>query len=240
MTDSLFSISKHDIKNNIKLLSNYSNVSISNITDKKVIHAYEFIKDLVPILHNYNKYDYLNSYIREQYRPAIINPGTIGAFLFGCFQENYGDTNQECSPLCLNNIENNKIKKPQCDIPIYTQTNSNNKIRFSLINNNKSKHAYVFVESDFIGFTFEEIQLFERNKISTIEVFKTINSKHHRILKITKIQELPIMPINNDSSNPNSNNTNYYVWIFLIIIIMVIIIIYLINSNSNSNSNYNI
>jgi len=174
--------------------------------------------------------------ILKEYRPSQLLPDTIGSFLFGCLQQTYGDVPLECSPLCAYGIkDNNELEIKKCQHQIYVQYNEELNNRFFKLNDNYSKHAYLFVHLDFMGLTPKEKQFFKDNGVYKIHVLLTHNSKHHSIIKMRDIDDLPnienfegINYATSESSlvtNIKENDETENVYLYVIISIAMIVIL---------------
>ena len=130
--------------------------------------------------------------ILKEYRPSQLLPDTIGSFLFGCLQQTYGDVPLECSPLCAYGIkDNNELEIKKCQHQIYVQYSEDLNNRFFKLNDNYSRYAYLFVHLDFLGLTQKEKQFFKDHGVYKLHVLLTHNSKHHSIIKMRDINDLP-------------------------------------------------
>jgi hypothetical protein len=202
----------NNVEHHIKILTDNYKINLNDIQKFPIVYnAYENIN-----IYLYNtqmggiEYQRLINIILKQYRPSNILPNTIGSFLFGCFQETYGDVNSSCSPLCMNSIQKDPYKKSiSCDNQIWIQTdNDYDNIRFRKLGTSKCKnpHAYVYVKINFEGFNLSEINEFKRNGISKIQLMVTYGLKHHNITKMIDIDKLPII----EDKIVLSDNTHYY------------------------------
>src|SRR5678815_5032437 len=72
--------------------------TIPNDTD--LAHDLAMVKICTVLFRNDKRRKDLIEEIAKQHRPAVLKPGTIGAFLWGCGQNYYGDVERACSPLC--------------------------------------------------------------------------------------------------------------------------------------------
>src|SRR5438046_7808759 len=89
----------------IKILSSNYSLKLDDLTTKPEIEKYY---NVVNNMIKTNRDDIADLILR-QYRPSEIFQETIGSFLFGCFQYNYGDVPPECSTLCSIGFQNEDI-----------------------------------------------------------------------------------------------------------------------------------
>ena len=223
--------------------SNQLNKHIKNLAEnyelkfseaKNIPHINESI-EYISKINMINNHEIIQSILKE-YRPSQIFPNTIGSFLFGCLQQNYGDVSVECSPLCSYGIKNNNELKPEkCSNQIYVQHNDELNSRFFKLNDCESRQAYVFVYINFMGFTQQEKVYFKKNGIFKIQILVTQNSKHHVIIKMRDIDDLPTIQeyegltyaASNsgfrDEVDENAENENTYIYLILFGVIIVMI-----------------
>ena len=178
--------------------------------------------------------------ILKEYRPSELFPDTIGSFLFGCLQQTYGDVPVECSPLCAIGIkDDNEIKIKKCQNQIYVQYSDAVDSRFSKLNDSQSRQAYLFVHVNFMGLTQKEKTFLKNNGVYKLHILLTHNSKHHTIVKMKDIDDIPIIEeydginyaisenyTNKDDADNNFNdeeNDNIYIYIILSVAVIIII-----------------
>jgi hypothetical protein len=195
------------LEKNIKVLTDNYTVKLEEIEGYPDINnSYSIINDKI----TYNKDDIIKL-ILKQYRPSQILPETVGSYLFGCFQQDYGDIPSECSPLCAYGIKNNDdLTLENCTNQIYIQyldDSINSSPRFTKLGKSNSTQGLVFVKLNFIGFTTNEREYFRRNGIYKLQVLTTKDSKHHTILKMRSIDDIPIIEQKNGQSFLTSNNS---------------------------------
>lgn len=153
----------------------------------------------------------LDKILAKQYKPSLINSGTVAAFLFGCRQELYGDVNKECSPLCLAN----------CEFQVLTKVNG----KF-LSNKNHNKKAYIFLEDDEVYFTSDEIYFFHQCGIVEAQVYRTRYNKHYIVIRMTNITNLPL--INENKKNQALFYRSYTLIDLVILATIFIFILFLL------------
>src|SRR5665647_3418862 len=110
------------------------------------------IKPYISKIEKYRKSALLIKAIQQRYRPTQINVNTVGAYLWGCFQNFYGSVNRNCSALCVNSISHSintmmsedSLNCEKCQYSIWTYTNKKLTNDF----NTSSSKAYIYVDSD--------------------------------------------------------------------------------------------
>lgn len=153
------------------------------------------------------------NYINEQFRPMNLKIGTNGAYLWGCDQNYYGNVNQACSALCNGINFNENFQTCQYQIWIY-------KDQLILNDNISSPKAYIYVESDWIGFKNKDLEILKENGVKFATILNTENSKHNIILPITDVNDLPIKKEENIIYIENVSYTKYYILIFIFLILV--------------------
>lgn len=153
------------------------------------------------------------NYINEQFRPMNLKIGTNGAYLWGCDQNYYGNVNQACSALCNGINFNENFQTCQYQIWIY-------KDQLFLSDNISSPKAYIYVESDWIGFKNKDLEILKENGVKFATILNTENSKHNIILPITDVNDLPIKKEENIIYIENVSYTKYYILIFIFLILV--------------------
>ncbi len=208
-----------EIQNYISILGNNHNILIKDIKFDNIIHnAYINIKEWVDKLYNTNNYFLITETIDNQYRPSQLKPGSIGAFLWGCSGNYYGDVSKSCSNLCLNGIPFNQMEVCQYQIWKY-----NNNILIKE-NNVQNDIAYIYVNDDWKGIDEQNYILLKTNNVKYILIVTTNNSRHY--VK-NKIQELDQMNIIYNQIELKKAEINY---IYILYIILILFIIYLIKN----------
>ena len=242
-----FDIASFDInklEKYVKILTDNYKLKLNDLDNHpQVNQSYDAISSIIHNNNNNNSSKLINL-ILAQYRPSQIIPETVGSFLFGCFQQTYGDIPSECSPLCAYNISNDKgLTLEKCDSQIHIQyldsVPLDGKSRFIKLGVSGSKQGYIFVNLDFLGFTQSEREYFKSEGLSRIQVLVTKDSKHHTVLKMRNVEDVPIIEhkngfdfVTSEQSMTNSNKTddqgvddNAYIYIILAVIIVATITI---------------
>lgn len=237
------------IKNCIIILSENHSLYIKDLEDyPEVLDCYEYINMFITITdkdQSYVKlYDKMIRLILKQYRPDNIYPDTIGSFLFGCFQKNYGDVDGFCSPLCSNSIQKSCYDSGiSCKNQIWIQLPHAEIItiesRFAKLGSKcKAKTAYIYVDKTFDGFTLSELNYFKRFGVEKAQVMVTDNLKHHTIYNMNDITTLPLvsnydgvitsytLSVNSDVDLENTGTDSNWIFFTVIMVFMIIALIY--------------
>ena len=216
----------------IKILTDNYQLKFSDIDeDSRFAYIMKVISE-----ENANGNENLIPLILKEYRPSQLLPDSIGSFLFGCLQQTYGDVPIECSPLCAYAIkDNNEMEIKKCGNQIYVQYTDELNNRFYKLNNNDSRQGYLFVHINFMGITYKEKNFFLDNGIYRLQILVTHNSRHHTIIKMRDIDDLPIIEeydglsfatsdnsiIKYNTEDPNEDSTYIYILVSIAVIIII-------------------
>lgn len=209
-------ISYDKIQSSLKLLIENYDMELVELSDYKNLYdAYKiitYVKEVDQTL--------LSSILVYQYRPSDIKIGTLGSFLFGCMQDYYGETNKECSPLC---IENKIDENTECEYQVWIQM-KNNCIEY--INNSKNSHAYIYLLTKNHIFESKDIEKLRDNGVKYAQLVLTKNSKHELIDKLITLDQLPVKTTVIESIKNEITNYKYaeLPWFYIIIILIIIMI----------------
>lgn len=98
-------ITSHDLEEMISFLANNHHFYPEMLSeDDPILLKLNMFKTTISYLRGKEDYDLLYEIINRQYRPSVIKDETIGAFLFGCMQQDYGDIDRGCTIACLNSF----------------------------------------------------------------------------------------------------------------------------------------
>ena len=226
-----------DLEASLDLLSK----NIDTIPDRvpksdPVYIAYENVKLFISMFYGREEYPKIIEIMNKYRKPNTINPNTIGSFLFGCSQENYGDINNRlCSPLCLQSILPNDDSS-FCPYQVWILTDTT----FEPITENNSDRAFIFYNQNnqIPKFTQSQINLLRQQNVRMAQVLKTQDSIHTTIIPMSEIDNLPSVVSTPSSNNPGVvikqvnnvatvNGTRFFtILIFLILIVVAIWIIF--------------
>jgi hypothetical protein len=225
------SINRERLEKYIKILTDNYQLKFSDIEkDSKLDIAMRTIEEAN------NKGDLeLPGSILKQYRPSELRPDTIGSFLFGCLQQTYGDVPMECSPLCAYGIKSNdEMEVKKCSNQIYVQYTNELNNRFYKLYECDSRQGYLFVHINFMGITKREKKFFIDNGIYRLQILVTHNSKHHTVIKMRDIDDIPIIEefdgifytaseahYSDEENIDESNNAVYYILISIAVLLVM-------------------
>lgn len=217
----------------IDILSDNSDMIISNINKgSKLYHNYKLLKNKIKKYQNTDRFDLIIDIIKKQYRPTYIKPNTIGSFLYGCFQNFYGDISKECSILCIGNINDST----DCLYQVYSLDVEKKEDRLKQISRTESNRAIIYINKKTFQLMENEVSYLKQNGIEYVKILITKKSKHYTLYKMTNIDSIPIYNTNisHDSKSKsninliniktNKTNTKLYIIIFIIIIIIIIML----------------
>ena len=236
-----------DIESAVGILANHHLTNIDYISsDSKLEKSYHLIKWVDQLWVNKSKHKKLDNFINKQYRPSDIKHNSIGSFLFGCYQTDYGDVDHSCSPLCTGKINNTDL----CSKQIWIQRSFVNKIykslgpddlvfkgsktnRFGKIKSNESDEAYIYVDDDFCGFTKHELDYFRQIGLKQAQLLRTKSGKHFTVHSMAKIDDLPTQ--NNKSTKLdtydyiNNDNNNCIIYVVALFVFFIVVLALIIN-----------
>jgi len=182
-----------ELEKAIDVLAKNPNVQINSLSKTDPLYkSFETVKISVSLLYDTNHYSIIHDILSTYKAPSELTPGTFGAFLFGCRQENYGDVKDKyCSVLCINSIPPLKCKGPVtcCNSQVWTHDNVSLK-KVSDCKNGTTK-AIVYTEFPFMGFTQKEIDELKAAGIKKVTLMQTVNNKHVTIFDSLDIDKVP-------------------------------------------------
>ena len=98
-------ITSHDLEEMISFLADNHHFYPEMLAeDDPILLKFNMFKTTISYLRGKEDYDLLYEIVNRQYRPSVIKDETIGAFLFGCMQQDYGDIDRGCTIACLNSF----------------------------------------------------------------------------------------------------------------------------------------
>ena len=230
----IVSVDRRDLKEAISCLANNHWHKPSDLpTNHKVVKSYNLV-NLVVSLAKEDEMRMINDIINKQYRPVRITEGTVGAFLFGCKQKDYGDVNRDCSPLCINALGHDK-----CQHQVWVDQGSTPS-RFIRINvpDPPSEIAYVYAKKGFSGFNSNDLSDFGSAGVKKVQVYITEDTTHSLEIPLITLAELePGSEVTKGPSDkkrsPNTNNSSFNWFPILFLIIIVGIMLYIAYSQNN-------
>jgi hypothetical protein len=183
--------------------------------DSPLVHAsYEIVK-------NSDKNE-ISKILKKYYRPTILHTNTIGAYLWGGLQNYYGEVSKSCSVLSNGSFFDNE---ETCQYQIWTYKNGIMKLRGDSL----SSKAYIYVEEDWQGFNYSDIEKLQEAGIENAAVLNTIDNKHSILLKMCPLTHLPVLKNFEDEVKDEivkHENSSLPYYIFLLIFLIIFIKIY--------------
>lgn len=153
-------------------------------------------------------------------QPAVIQFGSVGEFLHGCFQP-YNNVEVSCTPSCINGFPNHDLHS--CEVPVYIK--SNNKI--NKIHNNINSTAYVFVLTGQI-LDGSDLQFIKKDKIKNIIIYNQDGDNIN-----FNIGETIELDSTADATVDDTTTSGWtWVWIVLFVIVVIALIILLFSFGS--------
>jgi len=220
---SVNSINYKRLKHNIDFLSKFPELELSKIRENEQINnKYNEVQSvLIMSKDNKEMQNNIKRILDKLYQPSVLIPNTLGSFIFGCQQVDYGDVNKHCSYLCLNTWNTNN----KCNFHVFVQMTSNNEDRFIFKNNSDSDKCLVYIKDDFVGFYQHELDKLIHYKVKSVCLLTTYDSKH---FKVNDFQSLSSIPKINVAKVPieikdGSKDDPWIIFIFFIVLLIIII-----------------
>lgn len=184
------------IDNDLLFLLNYLHLKIDQLQENDQIYTiYNKISQ------NFSHYIPM---LRQVPQPVNIEPFTIGAKLFGCQYDYYGELAKTCSVLCMDEIacdyqiwlfDNQQIRRIYDKFEVATVKYLKNNSEINLENNsenyfenikndNSSNTAYILINNEIKNnyadyLTHEHLNILRENKVEYIYIVSTKFSKHY-------------------------------------------------------------
>jgi len=216
-----------ELKTHINYLASFSELELTKISEnKKIKSSYGIVLNfIIRSKDEKNIRKYIKKIISKLYHPTEIIPNTIGSFIFGCNQSDYGDVDKFCSILCCNSWMS--FHKTKCKQNIIIQSNSDSEDRFIFKNITDSDKCYIYILDDFNGFYEHEIEKLSSRKIKFVQLLSTKNSKHFKVnefIPLNSVTKISTVKNNTDIIDKIADDS----WVALIFCaILIIIIIFL-------------
>lgn len=246
---SSFIVNKIDLEKVKEALNNlvaHENEKIKDLAPDSVLYKnYELVKLMASLLYDTSHYQVLIDLLNNYPQPSTLIPGTIGAYLFGCFQISYGDIiNKTCSPICINSIPPSKKDgiMNYCPYQIWVQQESSNGRSYvQILNSSNQPFAYIYLntpikDGEFTGLNNDEIKHLKDNGVKNFQVYAgtpTNPTSYRSVTDIINLDQETEAP-----SDPPPQPTGVVVvptkplyfnyWIILVVILVIILIIALL------------
>ena len=171
-------IEESELEKLISTLAKNPNVQIDALSKTDPLYkTFERVKIASSMLYDTTQNKIIYNIISKYPVPQRLEPGTFGAFLFGCKGKDFGAVKEKnCSILCMNNIPlpKDKEKNVCCTHQVWLHDN----IVFKKLNDSKSDSALIYVQIPFTGFSRADVQSLKNNGVTKVTVLETINGKH--------------------------------------------------------------
>jgi hypothetical protein len=196
----------------IQFLANHYDYSIN---DPVVKDAYNFVKANEKSISTEQIINILN----RQFRPTYLKVGSVGAFLWGSFQNYYGGVSKSCSAFSNGSLMQDPNESCQYQIWTYDEA-------LTSTGHTSSSRAYVYVNSDWRGFRNEDIDKLKASRVEYVSILTTENSKHEIKIPMTSIQNLPIIKeyVGEFEEKEVEEVQTSYFWLFLIFFLIILFV----------------
>jgi len=231
------------LQHNLDILIANRNIQLNELDykNKEVKRAFNRFKMCVDAVYDskyFNQVWKLVDNSRKRLSNLTVEPNTIGAYLFGCMLNDYGDVKDKSqSVLCINSISNNRTYNYKNFI---YYLNGNDELTSLLTPNKKSKSVDVLIYVD-ENFNIRKIDSDLKDfGIKSFFLYKTRRNKHVLINEFSSLNELPTTGpsgcvINNGGVSTGATgstrgldisiSTSTLFWLAVIIILIVLIVI---------------
>lgn len=194
----------------IQFLASYYDYSIN---DPIVKDAYNFVKSNEKNISSEEIINILN----RQFRPTYLKVGSVGAFLWGSFQNYYGGVSKSCSAFSNGSLMQDPNES--CQYQIWTYNDG-----LTSTGHASSSRAYVYVNNDWNGFRNEDIDKLKASGVEYVSILTTENSKHEIKIAMTSVQNLPIIKeYVEDSQTKTEETESSYFWLLFLFFLIVIV-----------------
>jgi hypothetical protein len=214
-----------ELENHLHQLILHSDTELLRIPENKQLRKnYSYILENII---NEKKQPVIKKIIKKSFRPTEIYPNTIGSFIYGCKQEDYGDIDKYCSVLCLDSWNN--PGKIRCKDNVAVQVNNHSEDRFIFRNLvEDSDRCFVYIKDDFDSFYEYEIEKLRTHQIKYIQLLSTRTSKHFKMSEMIPLEDAPCYRVHKKEKDwPISDESFTWVAIFLSIIIVFIALLFI-------------
>lgn len=198
--------------------------------DKSLNKDHKLLSYVVSYLYHDDQYKLIIEAITRHDKPSILIPGTLGAYLFGCLLPDYGDTDRECSPLCIGSVPYPPSAgcKDGCDKQVWVLRRYRNKTIYTKVNESSNKTGVIYVDDKFDGFSSFDVYDFDRHGMKLATVMNTTEAGHTTILEECPLSELSMqngeMSIEEEETSDDNNNAVVILSVVLVIIILIFVI----------------
>lgn len=232
-------ISLVDFDTSMKLLAKNHRVPLKDLSPE-LKEAYQKVKYAVTAFHGGPSYAIVRQTIMKLVKPSTIEPETLGAYIWGCVQDCYGDAEKYCTPLCINSIPSETDEKPSCQHHIITrEINDDGGINIVCLNcnrNNEQLHtAILYSREDIDSLTGQELRFIKNLGIAQLSIMIKDGYKYVQKLPMTPVDRIVSAaptsaipkgyvqaPMHVKDHEPEEQSNNYFSWFLIIVFIIVI------------------
>jgi len=257
------------LENDVSLLADnpYSYLSkISGPVKQSYIRVRNIYDNYITQGHSSKEGEILKDILNEQYKPSNISSNTVGSFLFGCYQSDYGEVTKYCSPICADGIHHEKQQScPRQIWALYKENKDTNNKRIHsdtkrksyenrkfirLGDNERSNQANIYIYQEtlaFKGLTDKEIHQLKSEGVNKITFYSSSNSRFFKMDKTMDLSRVPVdhipkvnngINLNHIFSNKNDSTNGSMMFLVVIVVILVIIAIAFMLMWNPSNGYY--
>jgi hypothetical protein len=234
-------LSLEEFIKSLRLLALNHSKAIKDLTPE-LRNAYNVVKTHVVSLHSGPGYKVVKQYIAKLTKPNKIEYGTLGAYIWGCVQECYGDIEKHCTPLCINSIPSETNEIPNCMHHIITRdTSEDGEIRLTCLNCDRSpghiNTGILYVNSDIDTLTGQELEFLKKLGISQLSIMIKDGYKYNKKVDMLPIDRLSTSqpetsipkgfiqaPLNIVEKKEKDDGNLYLGWILLAVLIIIFLI----------------
>ena len=221
-------IKKTQIVSAISLLAKYPDFYLRDLSKNVDLEkSHKLLSYAVNHLLRTEQYSIIIDAIKDHECPSILIPGTLGAYIFGCLLPDYGDGNQQCSPLCIGSVPSGTMSSGKCGEQVWVIRRLHGDVYFTKVNHSRSNTGIIYVDDEFSGFQSQDIQRFINAKLKTATVMTTTDNGHYTVIPRTSIHKLPMIT-NKSSTTTSTDDTSTTVVMVLSVILVLVILAFVV------------
>ena len=221
-----FKLHRKTLKENLLELKKFSHSNVRQLTAEHT-ESFRSVVEAMSLLHGTQAlYDILLTDIRAIFSSIKdVKPGSVAAYFVGCFTDDKFSGPQGCSPKCASSLPpaDGTPGYSNCEdlVLIYSEDGT-----FSSLNEKRSTHAYIYVESvEFAGFTKENIiQLRDAGIENSSIIFGNKDGSYREITSAMAIKQLPQQSGGKVSTQSSDSNVGGVIVLSIIVAIIIFLI----------------
>lgn len=232
ITADKYQLNRTALRNSLQALKTYAHANINDLDVasseifQTVVRAMSVVEEVQPL------YEHVLADVRSVFNDiGTPKTGTVGGFFMGCFTNDTFPGPKGCSPRCASALQ------PAQDTPDFAKCEDLTLIyrdgAFLSLNQNKSTHAYVYIEDEkFQSFTAGNIRTLREEGIQKITMIHgNSDGSYREVSSRLGLEQLPVSSAavttqsNGDTSDTNEDNTAAIVILVILIIIIVILLL---------------